>query len=133
MRKSIGLLIALLGLACGSDKMVGPESVAGNYSLKTVNGLALPFVVIQSGRESLEVTSGALSVNGDNSYVLTFDLRETQDATVTIETTTEEGTYHRSGNALSFHPNDDSGDWSAAYASGTLTMTTDGVTLTFRK
>jgi len=136
MRKSMGFVLAALALACGGDKVAGPnaESVAGSYSLRTVNGSALPFVVAEVAGDRLEVTAGALSVNADNSYVLTFTLRETQGASVTSETTTEEGTYHRSSNTLSFHPNDDSGDWSASFGTGgALTMTVDGVTLSFHK
>lgn len=136
MRKSMGFLLVALALACGGDKVAGPdaEGVVGSYSLRTVNGLALPFVVAEAAGDRLEVTSGALSVNADNSYVLTFNLRETVDGSVSNDTGTEEGTYRRTNNTLSFHPNDDSGDWSASYASGgTLTMTYDGVTLSFHR
>jgi len=136
MRTSRGFLLVALALACGGDNVNGPttESVAGNYSLTMVNGSPLPFVVAEVRDDKLEVTAGSLSINADNSYALTFGLRETQGATVTTETVTEAGTYHRSSNTLSFHPNDDSGDWSASYASGgTITMGTGGETLVFKR
>jgi hypothetical protein len=134
MRKAIGFVLLALALACGGDKVSGPgsESIAGSYSLTTIDGAALPTVVVQAPDDKLEVTTGSLSLHGDNSYLLTFNLRETQGGTVTVETLSESGAYSRASETVSFHPSDDSGDWSASYASGgTLTATLDGVTFVF--
>src|SRR3954463_10335676 len=130
MRRAIGIVMLALAAACGSDKITGAgtENITGSYALKTINGSALPTVVVQAPDDKLEVTTGTLDLHSDNSYLLTFELRETQGTTVTTDALIESGTFSRSSNAVSFHPSDDSGTWAASYASGgTLTATVDGV------
>ncbi|MFL5614958.1 MAG: hypothetical protein ACJ796_14940 [Gemmatimonadaceae bacterium] len=136
MRMAIGILLLTLAVGCGSDKINGPgnESVVGSYALKTMNGATLPTVVIQTPDDKLEVITGTLDLHTDGSYLLVFDLRETQGTAVTDDQSIESGTYSRSNTAVSFHPSDNSGVWSASYASGgILTVTEAGVTFVFRR
>ena len=129
-------LVAVALTACGGDKATGPnsEAITGSYALKTVDGASLPVVVAQEVNAKLEVTSATLSLNGDNTYSFTVQLRETQGTTISTGSSSEVGTYQRTNNAVAFHPSDNSGDWSAAYATGgTLTAIIEGTTLVFQR
>src|ERR1044072_8557407 len=54
MRKLL-LAVAMLTLACGGDSTTEPTnaSVAGTWSLSTVNGTALPYILAQSGADKI--------------------------------------------------------------------------------
>jgi hypothetical protein len=136
MRTAMGILLLALATACGGDKVNGPgaESISGSYALQTLNGAVLPTVVAQAPDDKLEVTAGTLDLHTDGSYLLVFNLRETQGTTVTEDESIESGTYTRSSTVVSFHPSDPSGSWTAAYtAGGTLTVTEDGVVFVFHR
>lgn len=136
MRRAMGIVMLALAAACGSDKIsgAGSESIIGSYALKTVNGGTLPTVVVQAVDDKLEVTAGTLDLHTDGSYLLVFNLRETQGTTVTEDQSIESGTYTRSSTAVTFHPSDPSGNWTASYATGgTLTVSEDGVVFVFHR
>ena len=52
MAASLAVVLAAFALACGGgDKATGPDtSIAGNYTLRTVNGANLPAVVFRARR-----------------------------------------------------------------------------------
>ena len=75
---SLGL-VALAGLACGSDP-VTPEELAGEYGLVRVDGARLPVVVGQTETRTEEIIGGELILFAFAEYTLTVDFR------ITIET-----------------------------------------------
>lgn len=132
MRKLLAGLVLAFVAACGGDGGSGPNTEhVGTYTLQTINGAALPFL-LQSGTTRIEVTGGRVSLNADGTFSDITDLRVTQGTTVA---TTQEGTlgaYQRSGNNITLVPAS-GGSYSMAYSGNTLTQVESGATLVYRR
>ena len=139
--RSIAAVVALVALgACGGgDKSTGPSgTIAGTYSLKTVNGAALPAVVVQIGADKLEVTSGSVTMNSDNTFNGVTAFRETSSGVVDESSAVCSGTYSRSGSNVTFtetETEDCGGSYPGTWSNGnTLTVTfAPGIQAVFRK
>lgn len=75
MQRYVLASLAMLLIACGADKATGPETVAGNYTLRTVNGNAVPAAFYQDNIEKDEIVSGDISLLSDNSWTGHLRLR----------------------------------------------------------
>ena len=78
----LALTLALTGIvAAGCDDSSGPgDDLDGNYSLRTINGAVLPFVLLQFGTQfKAEVTSGQLDLRNDGTFNETLTFRVTED------------------------------------------------------
>src|SRR5437868_13457221 len=64
-------------VACGGDKATGPESVSGNYTLRTVNGGNVPAVAFQNTTVKGEIVSSNSALATDNSWTATVTVRTT--------------------------------------------------------
>ena len=135
MRKLLVLCLALfLPLAaCGDDDGVGPGAdVVGTFNLQTINGAALPAVVLQIGADRIEITSGSIALNENRTFSAALTFRETVGGVVTTETETDSGTYTVSGNTVQLTAAN--GTVATATISGnTLTSNQQGFNLVYRK
>ena len=138
-RRYLAALALALAACGGSDKSTGPGgTLEGTYALKTINGRALPAVVFQIPDDKVEITSGSVTMNANNSFSETVTLRETITGSPVEETPiTCPGTYTRSGSAITFsepETEDCGGTYTGTWSSGnTLTVNFGGVTGVFRK
>jgi hypothetical protein len=115
---------------CG-DEIVDPtgDPAVGTYALQRVNGQALPY---SFGQEVWEAMS--LTLTADQKVAGSLRWRETDASGATVEQGTDQiaGTYTRSGTQLTITLADD--DPAPAVVEGsTLTMTSDGAVLVFRR
>ena len=135
MRRFLVLCLALLiPLAACSDDATGPgPDVAGNYTLQTVAGAALPATVFQVGADRLEVTAGQVVLNADNTQSATITFRETEGGVTTTDAQTISGTYLLTANG-GIVLKDANGDelWGTINGN-TLTLTAFGMAFVFRK
>ncbi len=114
---------AIVGGCSGGDKLTGPDaSYLGAYTLESVNGKAVPAVILQTPTEKEEVTSGKLSLNSDGTYRATFNIRVTIGATVDNATSSSVGVWTQANNAFSLRDTSDESTMSGAYANGRLTL-----------
>ena len=98
MRKIV--LALLVGVAaCGGDS-TGPGSIAGRYTLQTINGNPLPFVVNQVGADKIEITAAHINLNADLTCSENVTLRRTIGGNVSTEVKTDVGTYTINNQAL---------------------------------
>jgi hypothetical protein len=67
----------MLVIACGGESAVAPVSVAGSYTLQTVNGNRLPAVFYQDTQEKDEFVNGSVALSADNSWTGKLTLRGT--------------------------------------------------------
>ena len=127
--------VSLLTLftACGGDGSTGPTvSVAGTYTLRTVNASPLPYTVTQSGPYRYEITSDAYTLTDGGTWSEIRTDRTTSNGVVTTSTSSDAGTYSRNGTAITLvSPN--SGAVSGSVTDGTMTLTAQGVALVFVK
>ena len=135
MRRFTLLSVALLTLAaCGGSDPTGPEdTIPGRYNLVSLNGTALPFVLIQILEDKIEVTAGDLQLNSDGTCSSSLTTRETLDGVVTTETQTGLCSWTLNNTAIAFVWTEDGDTDSGSLIDGRVTVTSDGLVLVFEK
>ena len=77
MRRYVLASLAMLLIACGGDKAVGPETISGSYTLQTVNGAKVPAPFYQDSLERDEFVSGTVVLADDHSWTGQLGVRGT--------------------------------------------------------
>jgi hypothetical protein len=138
MRRFIGSALLALVMACGGDS-TGP-SVAGNYTLRTVNGANVPAVVLQDAQEKDELTSGNINLSSSNSWTGLLSVRATDvpsGQTFTFSAPAN-GTFTTSGNSITLTDAADGSQLTGTVGGGTLSISGDiglgrVITLVFKR
>jgi hypothetical protein len=80
MRYLWSCLLTVAIVACG-DSAIGPDRITEHYSLRSVNGLDLPYKLAEVGETRLEVFGGGMTLdsNGDVHHILTLRLSTPED------------------------------------------------------
>jgi hypothetical protein len=124
--------LAFALVACGDSTGPSDSSIAGTYSLSTVNGMPVPVTIFQIGDDKLEIATGTLTLGASNTFNLQIGLRYTEEGVVTTETDGTTGTYTRNGGSLVFTAI--GGETSSGSVSGnSVTMSEEGLVLVFGK
>ena len=134
MRRLIACLALALFAGCGGDSVTGPtaESVSGTWTLQTINGAHLPFIIAQSGADKIEVTSDVITVVSGGTFTQLTQFRTTVDGVATDDATDDHGTWKLKGTALTFTFSDNTSG-TATVSENTLTVTDEGTTLVYTK
>ena len=127
------LLTLLALLACGGDDPTGPgASIAGAYSLTTVNGAPLPFVVQQAGTYKYEITADTYTLAAGGTYTEVYTNRTTSNGAVTTSTKTDAGVWSTNGPSMTL-TSPALGAVSGTVSGNTLSLTLQGNTMVFTK
>lgn len=118
--------------ACGTDGGTPPQSIAGTYTLQTVNGSPPPATLIEDPNGKFEILGGTYTLREDGAYDAVASLRETINGTADEYTQTEHGVYSRNGARVQFHDSDGFVA-TATVGNGTLTFAVPGVTAIYAK
>jgi hypothetical protein len=118
--------------ACGGDEGTGPATVTGTYNLQTVDGAALPYILIQAGADRLEITGGRITLNPDNTFSDRTDYRLIEDGDTSTDSETYFGTYTVNGQFVALEY-DDGEDTDLILDGATLTQNFEGLILVYRK
>jgi hypothetical protein len=134
MVRRVFLAFLVLGLvACGDDVM-GPEDIAGTYTLQSIDGHTLPWVILQVGNTySIKVTAGSITINQNMTCSRSITATLTDGGTVTTVTDTDVGTYTFVNGAIMLTWASDGSTDSGSIVGSQFTLTTDGDVLIFRK
>ena len=106
------LLLALIAtgtaasLAAACKDSSSPDTLAGTYALQSVNSEALPATLAQLGSNKLEAASGTLVLEADGTFVLTTELRITEDGSISTETATDTGVWEIVGVEIALRDTD---------------------------
>ena len=133
-RVVLPLALAALG-ACGSDASTSPNSdaIEGTYSLRTVNGSALPFT-IQSGPNSVTLTTDVITIASNGAWTESIVYRQTINGDTTNGTDADGGTWVRAGSSVTLQSSVNGGTaYSGAYSNGSLTFSDGGVVVVFSR
>ena len=136
-RKSLlVLLLSALSLGfqgCGSDS-TGPDEPdwVGSYALETVEGSALPVVLLQIGNDKIEVTTGSVTLNEDQTFSTNMTYRVTEAGSVSTGSDSQVGSFTKNGTALRFNYSDGTQD-TGSLNGEILTLTSEGVTFVFHQ
>ena len=135
MRRLVPLVLSF-ALACGSDSTTASQpttaSLAGAWSLQTINGIALPFVVAQTATSKSEILSDVVTATAAGTYTEVTQTRTTLNGQATTSTDNDAGTYTVTGNAVVIRSNDGSSA-SGTVSGNTFTVSVGGIAFQFKK
>jgi hypothetical protein len=130
------MILAILSAAgCGGDS-TGPatQSIAGSWTLQSVNGSPLPFIVTQTGTDRLEVLSDVIVISETGSFTQTTSTRTTTNGVPTTQSVADAGSYTLNGSAVTLHFNSDGFTGTASWSGTTITtITGDGLALIYKR
>ena len=134
MRRLLSLALALAIVGCGSDSSSEPTnaSVAGTWSLQSVNGGALPFILSPSNPK-IELLSNVVNVSANGTWTSTTQTRTTIGTQATTASSTQSGTYTLSGSAVSIRSTDGSTVQAGSVSGNTLTLAQTGLVFIYQK
>ena len=133
--KKIFVVLAAVALGCTSDSITTPtqESVAGTWTLKSVNGADLPYVLSQVGTSKSEVISDVVTVTPPSTFTELTTVRNTVNGQSSTQEVPDAGTYTLNSAAITFKFNSN-GTFGAGFINGkTLTVTAQGVSFVYKK
>jgi hypothetical protein len=124
MRRLVLAGVAMLLVACGGDKTTGPETVSGTYTLRTVNGTAVPMIVYQDSQEKDELLAGNVTLSADNSWSGLLSIRATDLSSGQVFGGSYPigGTYSLSGNTITLTDSPDLLSFTGTVSGGTLNI-----------
>ena len=133
MRRLVPLVLCFV-LGCGSDSTTQPTqaSLAGTWSLQTINGSPLPFVTTQTGTSKTEIVSDIVTASATGTYTEVAQTRTTLNGQATLSTQSDAGTYTVTGNAVVIRSNDGT-SVSGTVKGDTFTVAGNGVAFEFKK
>jgi hypothetical protein len=132
MNRRAFLVLSFVLAACGSDSSTEPSSIVGTWTLQTINGSPLPFVVAQSGSDKEEVLSEVVTLSAGGTFTESSTLRLTVSGTVTTQSFPETGTYTVSGSTLTLRSSDGS-TGTATWSGNTLTGSAEGFVFVYKR
>jgi hypothetical protein len=111
-------------IACG-DSTAPTASVAGTWSLVSVNGTPLPYTLSQGDLGSTQITSGKLVVSRAWTFTDSTTVTSTFNGQKSMATAADSGSYLLSGNSVKFV-------FAADAVTGTGLLSGDSVTVALR-
>ncbi len=125
------MVLALAAAAACGDSSTGISgSVAGTYTLRSINGSGLPYTVIASGSNKIEVIDDVMTLNTNGTYSETGHTRTTTNGSSTTDTGTDTGTYTTAGTSITLRSTDGTTTVGTVNA-GTLTIVDQGLSAVF--
>lgn len=132
--KVVAALVLTILAGCGKDSVlgVGETTATGSYILRTINGDALPATIQKIGSDSTEVLNETLVLADGAIFSISGASRVTEGGVSRTESYDLDGTYTLNATALilTFSTG---GRESGTVSGGTLTLTSGGFTLVYRK
>ena len=129
MVRRVFLALLVLGLVACGDDVIGPEDIAGTYTLQSINGQSLPW-----GPEAgVEITAGSITINKSMTCSRSLTGTATDGGTVVTVTDTEVCTCTFVNGVITFTWDSDGSTDSGSIVGSQLTLTPDGDVLIFRK
>jgi hypothetical protein len=134
MRRTVYAAVALAAasMAIGCSPVTSPLDVSGLYSLKTINGAALPAVISQTGATTITVWNDAFTLTPNGTYSEQGYKSSTTSGVISISYPVDAGNFTRRDDAITL----ESllvGIRPAVLSNGTLTVVDRGLTLVYQK
>ena len=128
MRRHVLAAVAMLLVACGGDKATAPNSIAGGYTLRTVNGVALPATYYQDNVEKDQFFGGTITLAADHSWTGTLSVDATavpSGASLFHGPVPIHGTYSLNGNTVNLTDGENALSFTGTVTGGTMTLAID--------
>ena len=126
--------VALLVIGFAACDGLGPEDVAGTYTLQSINGDPLPWIYYQVADVSIGITAGSMALNRDRTCSEGQTITETAAGVADHHVSTRECTYTLNGDAITVtFPSDGGASVSGSIVGSQLTLTIGGRIFVFRR
>jgi hypothetical protein len=134
MRRFLVLLVVAAAVSCGGDSSTSANTtVSGTYTLRSVNGLKLPFIVAENDSVRFEIVNDAFTLADDRSWTETGISRTTLNGQASTDSIARSGTYVL-GNGTKITLISSNGDFSdGTIGGGTLTVINEAVSAVYQK
>jgi hypothetical protein len=134
MRAAIAIVAVGFVAACVHHASACPQSSpVGTWTLRSINGAAMPVTIGQSGGYKAEMISVTLDVGTDGRFTIRSHHRESMNGQVNDETSPDVGTYALAGEKMTLNFQSDGKTSSALLNCETLTMQERGGTYVFKR
>jgi hypothetical protein len=130
MRKSIVAAVLVLMAACGAATIPAPVGVAGSYSLRTVNGVSLPFILSQTGPSLNELVDDVITLSDNGTWTSSGHVRNTVNGQSSTTASTNAGSFTKLGESITLSSLT-TGASIGVISNGTLTLGQQGVTYVY--
>lgn len=100
-RATLAIVVAAISVSCFSGGVTGSATVNGTYTLQSVNGSALPYAVPGSAAK-LEIMGDVVNLYEGFTYAVSGQTRSMVGGQMTVQPTTENGTFSLQANAIFF-------------------------------
>lgn len=132
---ALALVILTLGACDGGGISTGVD-VSGTYTLRTVNGDLLPATLFEDSEVRYEIVGGELRLMADGTYQtpITYRFTDRFSGDAEMDVAVETGTYRARDGDITFTSDDPQvGTYVGTITGSTITYTTSGTTVTFRR
>ncbi len=132
-RAAVVLLVGMGTLTAGCRDSVSPaDPPAGNYMLRTVNGLPLPYLQVWVREDKIEIVEGHLSLAGDGTCSSSIRSRITHGSAVSTRTAPDSCTWTNDPDTVRFtwqNGTENAGAW----VGDTLSIDDQGLFMRFER
>lgn len=139
MRRMIllaALLVAPVLSGCDDDNDPGGvvgANVSGTYTLRTIDGQNLPFILLDLPGQRIEVLADEYVLNSGGTFTSTVTYRETDEGVVSTSEDTYSGTWAQSGSTINLNSTANGAETATFSNGNTLTFVAGGHTAIYRK
>lgn len=133
MRAILIALAAVSCIACEDAVTQAGGTVAGLYTLRTVNGAALPYTVPATGTTKTEILADTIQLNKIGTFSRAQHRRVTVNGQATQSAVRFTGTYSLQGTSITLLNNENGSQSVALGNATTMTFIEAGVTSVFSK
>ena len=133
--RRVAVACALLSLqACINDVEAGDSTIRGTYTLRTVNGKALPYIQSVFGTTKSELLDDKISLFMGFTLAEEVVIRTTENGVATIQTVATTGTYALGFNNSVVLRSNSGGSRTVLIDNGnTMTITENGIPYVWKK
>jgi hypothetical protein len=128
---------AAMAVACGDDgnSVTGPDLVAvdGLYTLQSVDGQTMPYLIYQQDSTAVTILDGRLAVTVSGTWTETVDVRTVTGVDTVLQTASATGTLFRSGASLVFADSDNNLYYTGTASSNRLDLDAGVVRVVYTK
>ena len=133
MRKVLLGILLMVSAGCLNEDVVGDTTATGEYTLRTINNAALPFVLSNSGTTKTELLDAVISMFQGGTYSETSHLRVTTNGVVTNQTKVDTGSYSFFGISVTLVSSAGNGERRGRIEGTEMTITEAGKNAVYKK
>lgn len=133
MRAVLFAFALVFFVGCNNDGLTGSTTINGKYTLRTVNGSALPYTIAGSGTNKTEILDDAITLYEGFTYSRSAHSRVTVNGTASDVTTSDAGSYSIFGTSVTLTSGTGGAATLALISGNSMTISTAGTTYAFRK